>query len=100
MERGFWIQQHLAEAAKLLPAQGPITAFVFLNSLQALEDLPFDQGLERGRELFGNETYLSEDVYREKLAKGRIQTVDLIDELKSDLGDRGGDVGRAIRDGV
>lgn len=90
MERGNWIQQHLVEAAKLLPAQGPITAFVFLNSLQALEDLPFDQGLERGRELFGNETYLSEDVYREKLAKGRIQTVDLINELKADLGDRGG----------
>lgn len=83
-----WIQKHLVEAARLLPAQGPITAFVFLNSLQALEDLPFDQGLERGRELFGCETYLSEDRYRENLAKGRIRAIDLMDELRADLGER------------
>ncbi len=90
MERVNWIQKHLTEAAKLLPAQGPITAFVFLNSLQALEDLPFEQGLERGRELFGCETYLSEDRYREKLATGRIRVSNLVDELRADLGDRGG----------
>lgn len=83
-----WITPHLAEAAKFLPAQGPITAFVFLNSLMALEDLPFEQGLERGRELFGCETYLSEDQYREKLARGRIRSEDLAETVRADLGAR------------
>lgn len=83
-----WITPHLAEAAKFLPAQGPITAFVFLNSLMALEDLPFEQGLERGRELFGCETYLSEDRYREKLARGRIRSEDLAETILADLGGR------------
>ena len=77
----------LLEAAKLLPAQGPITAFVFLNSLQALEDLPFEEGLLKGGELFGCETYLSEDRYREKMAKGRIRPEDLADSLQRDLAD-------------
>ena len=88
MKQFDWIERHLVEAAKLLPAQGPITAFVFLNSLQALEDLPFEQGLERGRELFGCEIYLSEDRYRQKMAKGRIRAVDLVDALQADLGVR------------
>ena len=35
------------KAGELLPAQGPITAFVFLNTLQALEDLPFHEGVQR-----------------------------------------------------
>ncbi len=88
MDQSHWIVSHLIEAAKLLPAQGPITAFVFLNSLQALEDLPFEAGLERGRELFGFETYLSEDRYREKLARERIRAEDLSETLRIDLGDR------------
>ena len=88
MEQNNWIEKHITEAAKLLPAQGPITAFVFLNSLQALEDLPFEQGLERGQELFGCEIYLSEDQYRQRLAQGRIRAVDLVDTLRADLGDR------------
>ena len=83
-----WIERHLIKAAQLLPAQGPITAFVFLNSLQALEDLPFEEGLQVGRELFGCETYLSEDRYREKMARGRIRPEDLAETLRSDLGER------------
>lgn len=77
------LRQSLAKAAQLLPAQGPITAFVFLNSLQALEDLPFDEGLRRGKDLFGSETTLSEDRYREKLRDGRIAREDLEESLRS-----------------
>ncbi len=87
MDQTDWIEQHLFKAAQLLPAQGPITAFVFLNSLQALEDIPFEAGLKRGRELFGCEIYLSEDSYREKMAHGRIKPDDLADTLRTDLGD-------------
>lgn len=79
------LRQSLAKAAQLLPAQGPITAFVFLNSLQALEDLPFEEGLRRGKDLFGSETTLSEGRYREKLKKGRIARVDLEESLRSTL---------------
>src|SRR5580698_9144914 len=61
----------------LLPAQGPITAFVFLNTLEALEDLPFDEGVRRGARLFGCHPYMTEDRYRERLAAGRIQAGDL-----------------------
>lgn len=79
------IEQILRHAAQLLPAQGPITAFAFLNSLQALEHLPFEEGLARGRDWFGCETYLSEVRYREKLDRGRIRLVDLQETLRQEL---------------
>ena len=75
-------------SAELLPAQGPITAFVFLNTLQGLEDLPFDEGVQRGARLFGCQPYLTEERYREKLARGRIRSDDLLAVTREDLGDR------------
>ena len=53
------------QAAELLPAQGPITAFVFLNTLMGLENLPYDEGVQRGARLFGCQPYLAEERYRE-----------------------------------
>ncbi|HET6424993.1 MAG TPA: DUF2309 domain-containing protein [Planctomycetaceae bacterium] len=81
------IEQIVHNAAQLLPAQGPVTAFAFLNSLQALEHLPFEEGLARGRDWFGCETYLSEVRYREKLDRGRIRLVDLQETLRQELGE-------------
>lgn len=81
----------IARAAELLPAQGPIGAFVFLNTLQALEGLPFDAGLRAGAALYGANAYLPEDRYREKLAQGRIQADDLTVELSHDLRGHGED---------
>lgn len=78
----------IAKAAELLPAQGPITAFVFLNTLQALEDLPFDEGLIKGATLFGVQPYLTEDRYRDKLRRGRIRSDDLSIVLQRDLATR------------
>lgn len=75
-------------AAELLPVHGPITSFIFLNTLQALEDLPFDEGVVKGARLFGCRAYLPEDHYREKLADGRIQVEDLTAAVQNDLGDR------------
>lgn len=80
------------DAAELLPSQGPITAFVFLNTLQALEGLPFAEGMKKGGRLFGCQVYLPEDRYREKLARGRIRREDLDAELEEDLDARGADV--------
>lgn len=81
-----------ARAAELLPAQGPITAFVFLNTLQALEDLPFNEGVERGGRLFGCNPYLPEQKYREKLVRGRICRNDLEAALRADLGPRADEI--------
>ena len=81
--------KHLIEqTGALLPSQGPITAFVFLNTLQALEDLTFDEGVQKGARLFGCQPYLTEDTYREKLAQDRIHLDDLALALRRDLKDQ------------
>jgi len=77
----------IERAGNLLPAQGSITAFVFLNTLQALEDLPFEEGLAKGARLFGCQPSLPEESYREKLAKGRIRRDDLVAVLRESLAD-------------
>lgn len=79
------LKSAIERAAELLPAQGPITAFVFLNTLQGLEDLPFEQGLLLGANLFGVQPYLLENRYREKFARGRIRLEDLSIVLRRDL---------------
>lgn len=81
------VEELVRRAADLLPAQGPITAFVFLNTLQALEDLPFDEGLKRGAELFKCQPYLAEDRYHDFLERGRIRIEDLREALSEDLGE-------------
>jgi uncharacterized protein len=78
-----------AEAFELLPTVGPITAFVFLNTLQGLEHLPFDEGLKQGERLFGCNAYLPEADYRAHFEQGRITREDLIAAIKSDLMGRG-----------
>lgn len=79
------VQEIIEFAGNLLPLPGPITAFAFLNTLQALEDLPFDSGMQKGAELYGCQPYLNEDRYRAKLARGRIQMEDLSAVLRKDL---------------
>lgn len=81
------LKQLIDQSAELLPAQGPITAFVFLNTLQGLEDLPFDEGMQRGARLFGCQPYLTEDRYREKMGRGRIRVDDLVAVTRKDLED-------------
>ena len=71
----------------LLPAQGPLSGFAFLNPLQGLEDLPFEEGIMKGARLFGCRPYMSEDVYRDKLATGRIVLEDICAVLQSELAD-------------
>lgn len=86
---------HLADLARivevscqLLPAQGPITAFVFLNTLMGLEHLPFEEGLRQGARLFGCEPYYTEARYRAELERGRIRLQDIEEVLMEDLAER------------
>ena len=60
----------IEHAAHLLPAQGPITVFIHHNTLHAFEHLPFHEAVAAGGKLFGCQPYLSEDRYREELARG------------------------------
>ena len=70
------LKQIIAKVGELLPAQGPINAFAFLNTLQGLEHLKFDEGVKRGARLFGCLPYMPEDAYRETFRRGRIRRGD------------------------
>ncbi|MBL8815383.1 MAG: DUF2309 domain-containing protein [Planctomyces sp.] len=71
----------------MLPSQGPISAFAFLNPLQGMEDTPFDDALRTVRDIYGCEPYLEESRYRAKVDRGRILVDDLREVLAADLGD-------------
>lgn len=74
--------------AHLLPAQGPITVFVHHNTLHALEDLSFDEAAKEGAGIFGCQTYLQEERYREMLERDRIRVEDLSEALLEELHNR------------
>ncbi len=80
--------QHIVDhAAHLLPAQGPIPVFIHHNTLHAFEHLTFSEAVAQGSELFGCQPYLSEDRYREEMARGRIRYEGLDESLREDLAD-------------
>lgn len=76
----------IAAAARLLPAQGPISSFVALNPLHGFEDSPFEEAVEQAAELLRAQPYLEESGYREALARGRIKPADIDAVLAADLG--------------
>src|SRR3954467_15970093 len=80
------ISDAILRAGQLLPMPGPITAFGFLNTLQALEDLPFLEGMRKGARLYGCEPFMSEGRYRAMLPRGRIRIEDLTEILRKELG--------------
>jgi uncharacterized protein YbcC (UPF0753/DUF2309 family) len=79
------LQETIEQAAHLLPSQGPITVFIHHNTLHALEDLPFEEAVQNGAELFGCQPFLSEERYRQELLRGRIRFADLWEVLREDL---------------
>jgi uncharacterized protein YbcC (UPF0753/DUF2309 family) len=82
------LERVIEQAARLLPAQGPIRVFIHHNPLHAFEYLPFDEAVQKGARIFGCHPYLPEARYREKLARGRIRVADLQAVLREDLGCR------------
>lgn len=81
------LERAIEHAAHVLPSQGPITVFVHHNTLHAFEELPFHQAVLHGIETYGAQPYLSEDRYRQELARGRIMPEDLAATLIEQLGD-------------
>jgi uncharacterized protein YbcC (UPF0753/DUF2309 family) len=82
------LKEVIDHAAHLLPSQGPITVFIHHNTLHAFEELPFDEAVKKGAQIFGCHPYLTEDRYREKLVRGRIRFADLREVLHEDLKQR------------
>ncbi len=81
------LRRVIEHAAHLLPAQGPITAFIHHNTLHAFEDLPFDKAVSHGARSFGCHPFLTEQQYHRELERGRILREDLTAALIDDLGD-------------
>ncbi|MGH9408832.1 MAG: putative inorganic carbon transporter subunit DabA, partial [Vicinamibacterales bacterium] len=81
----------LDHAARVLPAQGPISIFIHHNTLHAYEDLPFEDAAERAARDLGREPFLSEPRYRDKLASGRILAADIGAVIHQHLGARADD---------
>jgi uncharacterized protein YbcC (UPF0753/DUF2309 family) len=82
------IDRLVAAAARFLPPQGPIDAFVAQNTLHGFEDLPFEEAVIRAAALYDTEPFLPEARYRAELARGRIRTSDVEAALVADLADR------------
>ncbi len=83
------LKDAIKHAAHLLPAQGPITVFIHHNTLHAFEQEPFFEAVERGGAVFRCEPYLSEQRFREALARGRIRFADVRSCLRVSLGRSG-----------
>jgi len=86
------IEAEVRRLVELLPLQGPITAFAFLNPLQGMEDQPFVDALRQVSEIYGCEPFLVETRYRDKMERGRITVEDLREVLNEDVGFDGGAV--------
>ena len=86
------IRHAIERGTHLLPAQGPITAFVHHNTLHAFEDLDFDSAVRKGAKIFDCHPYLPEKQYREMLTTGRIRDEDIEAVLIENLGDRADDL--------
>lgn len=83
------LEETIRHCAHLLPAQGPIGVFIHHNTLHAFEHQTFEQAVQSGAKVFGCEPYLTEERYREELARGRILFAELRSVLERDLGPRG-----------
>lgn len=81
----------IEHSVHILPAQGPITVFIHHNTLHAFEDLPFDQAVQKGAQIYGCQPFMTEDRYRADLLRGRIGFSELQEVLEHDLGGRARD---------
>ena len=85
------VARALERARGILPDQGPIGVFVHHNTLHAFQHLPFHQGVEAGASALSARPYLSLAEFRAALASGRIDDLDVRDEVACRLGPRASD---------
>ena len=83
------LEQLIAAAARFLPPQGPIDAFVAQNPLQGFEGMPFEEAVVRAARLYRAQPFLPETAYREEMNRQRVRVSDIEAVLDSDLGEHG-----------
>jgi hypothetical protein len=79
------IAQMIDVAAKILPSQSPLHAFVHHNTLHAYEHLPFKQALKEASKELNAEPFMSEQNFLEAINSGRIQSSDINAVLEQEL---------------
>jgi uncharacterized protein YbcC (UPF0753/DUF2309 family) len=72
MHENHQLKDILHELEHYLPSQAPLKDFIHHNTLHAFQTLPFHKGLHAAQQLFGFQTYLSLEAYRDLYSKGTI----------------------------
>lgn len=71
------LEDSLHVLAHYLPSQAPLKDFIHHNTLHAFQTLPFHKGLHAAQQLFGFQTYLSLEAYRDLYTQGAISAASL-----------------------
>lgn len=71
------IRELVRAAAKLLPEQAPLHAFVHHNTLHTFESLPFEEAVLEASRVLGAEPYAQESFFARQVESGRIGADDL-----------------------
>ena len=75
------VRSYVQLAGEAIAQYWPMRTFIHHNPLHGLEDLPFDQAVKRGEQLFGGRGYLPNAAYRRYFEDGRIRTEDVTEVL-------------------
>lgn len=73
MATAFDIDHAIEHISHWLPIQGPIKDFVHHNTLHAVQNHPFHEGVAIAAKVFGARSYLSAAEYQERYRQGRIK---------------------------
>ncbi len=90
------LEEAIHHAARLLPAQGPISVFIHHNPLHAFEHLPFEDAVVDASRRFGAEPFLTHERYREEMGRGGIRREDVEAVLEEETSDPGATVGGLV----
>ena len=82
------IRSMIYVAAEPVPYFWPMRGFIHHNPLHGLEDLPFQQAVQKGASLFHGQVYLPRQVYRQYLNQGKIDRERLMQEVDLFLADQ------------
>lgn len=82
------VRELVRQASNIIAPVWPLKSFVACNPLQGLEDLPFEEAVETGRQLFGGRGYLAPKEYRTRISEGRIDKKILRQVFDERLGGR------------
>jgi len=95
------IDERIAEAARWLPQQAPLHAFVHHNPLHHLEHLSFEEAVLEGSRVLGTQGFQTEAAFAEPLRMGRIERRDVEAVVDADTTEPGTPIlpdGPALRD--